>query len=98
MDRLRALASKAALDATEALELHRDTNKMIKDLHSALVVPQPGHSESLLHRMASVTIAAETGKAAGDRVIRWAKIITAVGAIASGLYAALRFGQMPPPK
>lgn len=69
--------------------------RMLRDLHDALMKPQPGHSRPLLERMASVTIAAETGKAAGERVIWWAKVFAAVGAIVSGFYAAVKFGHPP---
>lgn len=69
--------------------------RMITELHDALMKPQPGHGLPLLERMAAVTIAAETGKAAGERVIWWAKVVAAFGAIASGFYAAVRFGHPP---
>jgi hypothetical protein len=72
-----------------------DMVQMLRELHDALMKPQPGHEKPLLQRMAAVTIASETGKAAGERVIWAAKVIAAGGAIASGLYAAFRFGHPP---
>lgn len=72
-----------------------DMVQMLRELHDALMKPQPGHEKPLLERMAAVTISAETGKAAGERVIWAAKVVAAFGAIVSGLYAAFRFGQPP---
>lgn len=80
----------AALEADR--KMLRETHAVVMGLHTAWIEPQPGQEHGLLHRMAAVTIAAETGQAAGERIIWWAKVIGAVGVIASSLYAAIRFG------
>ena len=40
---------------------------MVKDLHDALMVPQPGQEKSLLERMATVTIGIE----GGAQTVKW---------------------------
>lgn len=72
--------------------LRKETHALVMGLHRALIEPEPGHDHGLLHRMAAVTIAAETGRAAGERIVWWAKVIGAAGVILSSLYAAVRFG------
>lgn len=72
-----------------------DTHAMVSGLHHALIEPGPGHLNGLLHRMASVTIAAETGQAAGEKIIWWAKVLGAGGIILSSFWAAIRFGHYP---
>ena len=64
--------------------------RMLTELHDAMMKPQPGYEKSLLQRMAAVAIASEQGKAAGERIIWWGKVIGASGAILAGLYAAIR--------
>jgi hypothetical protein len=50
---------------------------MVKDLHDALMVPQPGQGKSLLERMATVTIGIE----GGARTVKWALFL--LGALAA---------------
>jgi hypothetical protein len=38
-----------------------ETQALVKELHDALMLPQPGQKRSLLERMAAVTIGVETG-------------------------------------
>lgn len=90
---IKAAAADARLTAEEAMALSRETHQMVRDLHRALIEPQAGHDKGLLDRMATATIAWEQGGATGDAVIRAAKIIGAVGAIAAGLAAAIHFFQ-----
>lgn len=92
-----SVAAEALLRAEEALSLNAETNRMVKEMHQALMQPQPGHDETLLERMAQVTIAAETGKAVGDRIIWGAKVIGALAAISTAFYAAVNFGHPPKP-
>lgn len=80
----------AALEADR--KMRKETHALVMGLHRALIEPEPGHDHGLLHRMAAVTIAAETGRAAGERLIWWAKVIGAASLILSSLYAAIRFG------
>ena len=87
-----SVAAEALLRANEALALSVDTNAKVSALHRLLMEPQPGHEKSLIERVAAVTIAAETGTAAGDKIVRWAKIIAAIGTVCAAIVAALRFG------
>lgn len=89
--RLESLEKRVAQADKDRAEMMR----MLTELHDGLMKPQPGHQSNLLDRMAAVTISAETGKAAGERVIWWAKVVAAGGAILSGFYAAIRFGHPP---
>jgi hypothetical protein len=89
--RVEAMEKRVAQADKDRAEMMR----MLTELHDGLMKPQPGHQSNLLDRMAAVTISAETGKAAGERVIWWAKVVAAGGAIISGFYAALKFGHPP---
>ncbi len=83
------------LEALEAdRRMRKETHALVMGLHRALIEPEPGHDHGLLHRMAAVTIAAETGRAAGERIIWWAKVIGAAGALIGAFYAAVRFGHV----
>lgn len=100
--KIRETAAEAMLRAEEALATGADTNakvtamaEQVAALTNALLVPQPGQAHSLLDRMAAVTIAAESGKAAGDRVVRVAAIVAAVFTIFASAAAALKFGHAP---
>lgn len=62
-----------------------ETQAMVKDMHDALMVPAPGETHSLVHRMAETTRDIETGKRAG-RLILWI-----AGALAA-LGISIRFG------
>ena len=98
-DALRSVAGQAALDAAEALEMHRATHEMVKGIHDALIKPLPGQQHGLLHRTALLVNASDAGKAAGDKLIRMAKVIGAIGTVAAAAVAIFRYGQhVPPPK
>lgn len=88
--------AKAVQALTEQLQADRtmlkQTHEMVVGLHRALVEPEPGQEYGLLHRMAVVTIAAETGQAAGERIIWLAKVLGAAGLLVSSFWAAIRFG------
>lgn len=88
--------AKAVEALTEQLQadraIRKQTHEMVVVLHRALVEPEPGQDHGLLHRMAVVTIAAETGRAAGEKIIWWAKVLGAAGLIVSSFWAAVRFG------
>lgn len=75
-------------------QMRKEIHAKVMELHRGLLEPEPGHEQGLLHRMAAVTIAAETGKAAGEWFIWWAKVAAAVGVILSSFYAAIRFGHL----
>ena len=77
-------------------EVRAETHALVIELHTALMKPAPGQDHSLLHRMAVVTISAETGQAVGNRLIRMAKIVSAVGAICAGALALVGFGHEVP--
>lgn len=85
---------KAQLDAiqSKAEDLERrqdvadlmraDTHKMMAEFHQALMVPQPGQGgRSLLERMATVTVAIETGDRAAESLVKWVKRLVVIGAI-----------------
>lgn len=89
-------AAEALLRAEEAVALNAETNRMVKEIHDALFKAHPGYDKGLYDRMATVTIAAENGKAAGDSLIRWAKILGFFGSLSAGAtYLVVHFGQSP---
>lgn len=72
----------------EAQQVSRQTNGLVKELHAALMEPQPGHDKSLLDRMAFVTIQIESG----DRVAHWVLRIGGLVAAIGALYGAMKWG------
>ncbi len=69
--------------------------QMIEDIHSGLMKPQPGYEDSLLDRVAKVTLSVETGNAFGNRLIWLAKVLGALSIIASAVYALSHLGDPP---
>lgn len=92
---------EALVRAVEALsdqvdrdrQMREETYAKVSDLYRVLIEPEPGMTSGLLNRMAAVTIAAETGEAAAERIIRWAKIIGALSVIGTTAYTVIRFLQ-----
>jgi hypothetical protein len=92
---------EALVHAVEALaaqvdrdrQMREETHSKVSDLYRVLIEPEPGKTVGLLYRMAAVTIAAETGEAAAERIIRWAKIIGALSVIGTTAYTVIRFLQ-----
>lgn len=84
--KVQAMEKRVAQADKDRAEMMR----MLTELHDAMMKPQPGYEKSLLDRMAAVAIASEQGKAAGERVIWWGKVIAAASAILVGVYAAIR--------
>ena len=84
--------------AIAANEQFRDAMNKIDDLHrlyETLMVPQPGHTKTLLDRMAAVTIQIESGEQTMDRLVKlatWGKTILWIVGIAAAAYAAMRYG------
>jgi hypothetical protein len=62
-----------------------ETQKLVKELHDALMVAQPGQDKSLLERMAAVTIGVESG----TRTVRFVLILLA---LCAALGISFRFG------
>ncbi|MES2667412.1 MAG: hypothetical protein V4712_15040 [Pseudomonadota bacterium] len=91
LEALRAEVQAASTEAAAARKLAAESNAMIRDLHKALMEPQPGYEHSLLERMATVTIGIESGDRTGRILI---KLIGFLGAIASlgGILYAIRDG------
>ena len=73
--------SRAEFD--ELQKSQAETHAMVADMHRALMVAQPGHTKSLVDRMAEVTIRVETGDRVMSLTIRVAAFLAAVGAIAA---------------
>jgi len=82
-DQAQILADQAAA-ATEREKLLG----MVTELHDALLRKQPGQSESLLNRMAAVTINIESGERIGRILVWLAGVLAAVGAV----IAAMKWG------
>jgi hypothetical protein len=62
-----------------------ETQALVKELHDALMVPQPGQQRSLLERMANVTIGVESGTRTARAVMLFLGFLAMVG-------ISLRFG------
>ena len=77
------------------LDQQAQSTAMIQALHGALMDPQPGYPDSLLERVAKVTLAVETGNAVGNKMIWLAKVVGAISVIAGALYTFTHFGDTP---
>ena len=77
------------------LDKQAQSTAMIQALHGALMDPQPGYPDSLLERVAKVTLAVETGNAVGNKFIWLAKLVGALSVIAGALYTFTHFGETP---
>lgn len=82
--------TRAEFDALKTQQ--EDTHAMVKELHDALVHPQPGHDKSLIDRMALTTIYLESGRKAGALILWGAGILSAI----AGAVAAFRYLGQPP--
>lgn len=78
-------------DVSEAKRMATETHDMVQAIHGKLLQTQPGQRQSLLDRMASVTIDIESGKRTGQ-------IVVALVGFALAVAAVLKWGQWPPGK
>lgn len=92
---LEDLVEKHGNTIKTLLDQQADLARMLHAIHAALMEPQPGYKTSLLERVASVTLAVETGTSFGNRIIQVAKLIGALGVIGTALYTLSHFGEPP---
>ncbi len=69
-----------------------DTRAMVKDLHDALMVAQPGQEKSLLERMATVTLNVESGARTMRNFGAGARAVTLILALLAAIGISFRFG------
>ena len=86
------VAAEAMLRANEALALNQETHRLVKKLHEGLMEPQPGYSRSFVERTSDVVIKAEAGGIVGERLVWYAKVLTALGTIGTAFYVAFHWG------
>lgn len=87
-------AMQALTKAEAALTLNQETNAMVKEIHDAWMKPHPVYgNKSLLDVVSNVAARAAAGEIVGERVVWWAKLLTALGTIGAALYAAIHLGQ-----
>jgi dsDNA-specific endonuclease/ATPase MutS2 len=68
-------------EARETRRIAQETHDMTQELHKALMQPFPGQKESLLDRMASVTINVESGGRVAAMAVKIAAALAALGAL-----------------
>lgn len=88
MDKLAAELADVRAELSDARKAASETHAMIQALHQALMKPSPGQEESLLDRMAAVTINIESGGKVSSLLVRFAALLAAVGSI----WAAIKHG------
>ena len=89
----KADAAAAKARAEEAIAIHNETNRLVKEVHQALMVPQPGYgNRAFLESAAALIVEAQAGKIIGDRIVYAAKWIGAASAIVSAIWAAIKIG------
>lgn len=76
-------ATDAMARADEALAISLENNRMLKELHAGLMLPLPGYHKSFVQRATEVVVEAEAGKLVGEKLVFWAKVLTALAAIAA---------------
>lgn len=87
------IAADALLVAEEARAMSAENNRMLKELHAGLMKPLPGYEKSFVERATEVVVKAEAGQIVGERLVWWAKVLTAIGTISAAFYAAIHLGQ-----
>ena len=86
------LAKDAIARADAALHMTEENNALLKELHAGLMKPLPGYTKSFVERATEVVVEAEAGKIMGEKLVWYAKVLSALGAIVTGLYAAIHWG------
>lgn len=74
-------AAEALARADEAMMISAENNRLLKELHAGLMQPLPGYHKSFVQRATEVVVEAEAGKLMGERLVFWAKVLTAIAAI-----------------
>jgi hypothetical protein len=89
--------AQQALDrANQAVQIHEETNRMVKDIHQALMTPHDGYgNRALIKCVSELVIEAQSGKLVGAKLIWYGKILTALASISAAAYAVLQWGQAP---
>lgn len=75
------VAAEALARADEAMAISAENNRLLKELHAGLMQPLPGYHKSFVQRATEVVVEAEAGKLMGERLVFWAKVLTAIAAI-----------------
>ena len=88
------VAAEAMKRADEAMSISAENNRLLKELHAGLMQPLPGYHKSFVQRATEVVVEAEAGKIVGEKLVFWAKVLTALAAIA----AFVGFASMGPNK
>ncbi len=87
------IAAEALLVAEEARAMSAENNRLLKEIYAGLLQPLPGYDRSFVQRATEVVVKAEAGQIIGERLVWWAKVLTALGTIGAAFYAAVHLGQ-----
>ncbi len=87
------VAAEARRIAEESLAISAENNRMLKELHAALMEPLPGYSKSFVERATEVVVNAEAGRIVGERLVWYAKVFTALGTVSAAFYAMIHWGK-----
>ncbi len=86
------IADAAMARANEAFAISAENNLLLRELHAGLMKPLPGYDQSFVERATAVVVEAEAGKIVGEKLVWYAKVLAALGAIATGIYGAAHWG------
>lgn len=89
IDKLSDRMSRAEKRMDDADMTRRDTNDKVSAMYQGLMVPQPGYDESLLERMAKLTIDVEGGKRTVSNLAGIGRAVAFVGLPMALIAAAL---------
>jgi len=93
-DEVAAIKSRIEAMETAAMEVRRtaqETHDKVTQIHDALMVPGAGQDQGLLHRMAKVATAIESGERVAGWAVKIASVLAAIGVIG----ASIRIGVWP---
>jgi hypothetical protein len=85
-------ANEASAIAHKALAVNVETNAIAKEIRAALLEPLPGYDKSFVARTTEVVVGAEAGQIVGEKLVWYAKVLGALGAIATAIYGAVHWG------
>lgn len=87
------IAAEALLRANEAHAISAENNKLLTDLHDAWMKPHAVYgNKSLLQCVSEIVADAGAGRIVGEKLVWWAKILSALGVIGTAFYAAVHLG------
>lgn len=91
-DAMKAAQAQMALSFAELEASHARTAELVRAVHGALMVPQPGHEKSLLDRFATVTNGVEGGERTLRTVVGTFRLVVVILTFLAAIGITIKFG------